>query len=674
MTNPVASLITADALKAGIDPRWALAEAQTESGLNPNARNPSGATGVMQLMPQTAQALGVNPANLAQNVQGGVDLLAQNLKRYGNPERASAAYFGGTNPANWGPKTRAYVQKVASNYQKDGKMNGPTPLQQLLAKAQAEASAPPQPGTPAPTSANASASPLSQLLAKAQSQVKAQQAAQKPDNLVQDFVSGAVKSIEGIGSLGDSPQMNRLQNTLGVKRSAIPAPVQAIETQANATQPKSIAGIAAQGAGGFMAGLPLGGEGDLISLGKQAAGLGAAGAASAIGQHVAGPVGALVGAFAPAAGGALAGKAVDVVAGPTLSPERAQLARDYQALGGKLGGTEVSASPFLKYLDSTAKHLPLMGSTGHDEAIQNAFNRAVSTQMGTPADKITPKVMDATKTRLGNEFDQLAAQIPIHADDQLLSDLSAVETQAGEELPESTMKPINKQLNDVLSAVGPDGQITGAQYQALTRKGTPLMRAMDSTDPNVRHYAGQIREALDSAMERSAPPELLGRLQKARYQYKVMKTIEPLVQGTESGNISPARLKTNVAKSFKNLAYDGAGPMGTLARAGQAFFKEAPNSGTAQRELAINLLTGGALADLGYHAVNNPELLAAHGLNAGTALLGAGAMRGALGAARSESAANWLLNRAENPAAPQLSQAMRERLLIQSAKNPSQQP
>lgn len=668
MTNPLASLLQADAQSAGIDPRWALATAQTESALNPTARSPVGATGVMQLMPQTAQGLGVNPNNVFQNIQGGIDLLAQNLHRYGNPAAASAAYFGGTDPQKWGPKTRQYVQKIEANYAKDKQMNGPSPLQQLLANAQKAAAAPAQ-DTAAPPASASGPSPLQTLLANAQNAVKTRQP--KEPGLGQDFVSGVVKGVEGIGSLGNSPEMNALQNSLGVKPVAIPPAVQAIKAQANNTNPTGLLGTAAQGAGEFMPGLLMGGDGGIAGLARQGVGLAASGAGSAVGQKVAGPIGGLVGAFAPGGAELLGAKAVDAVAGPRLSPERAELARNYQALGGKLGGTEVTGSPFMKYLDSTAKHVPLMGSSAHDEAIQSAFNRAVSAQMGTPAEKITPKVMAQTKERLGATFDDLAHKIPIKADDQLIGDLGQIQSDASAEVPDSTMKPINKQLNDVLDSIGEDGTISGKQYQALTRKGTPLARAMDAPDPNVRYFAGQIRDALDNAMERSAPPDLLGKLRQARYQYKVMKTIQPLVEKSDAGDISPALLRSQVARSFGNMAYDGAGAMGTLARAGQAFLKEPPNSGTAPRMEALGLLTGG-LGGATALELADPHMLASHGISAGGALAGIAGTRAFLSAARSEPAANWLLRRAENPPTPTMTPILQQRLLAESVKNPTQ--
>ena len=118
MSGSIASLITNAALANGIDPNWALAVAQTESGLNPDAASPAGAIGVMQLMPQTAQALGVDPKNIQQNIEGGVKYLAQNLKQFGNPVAATAAYNAGPTPSRWdNPETNAYVPKVIKAYQ-----------------------------------------------------------------------------------------------------------------------------------------------------------------------------------------------------------------------------------------------------------------------------------------------------------------------------------------------------------------------------------------------------------------------------------------------------------------------------------------------------------------------------------------------------------------------------
>lgn len=80
----------------GVDPALIEAVMNVESGGNIGAPSSKGAIGLMQLMPDTAQELGVNPARPEENVLGGAKYLGQLLKRYGgNEEKALAAYNAG---------------------------------------------------------------------------------------------------------------------------------------------------------------------------------------------------------------------------------------------------------------------------------------------------------------------------------------------------------------------------------------------------------------------------------------------------------------------------------------------------------------------------------------------------------------------------------------------------
>lgn len=103
MPQNVNNLIRAAAKKHGVPEELALAVAMQESGGNQASVSHAGAIGVMQLMPGTAKGLGVNPHDLAQNIEGGVRYIAQMLKEQGgNVQHALLAYnWGNGNVAKW---------------------------------------------------------------------------------------------------------------------------------------------------------------------------------------------------------------------------------------------------------------------------------------------------------------------------------------------------------------------------------------------------------------------------------------------------------------------------------------------------------------------------------------------------------------------------------------------
>nr|WP_276716255.1 lytic transglycosylase domain-containing protein [Kyrpidia tusciae] len=117
------ALIQNVAARRGLDPALLRAVMMAESGGNPAARSPAGALGLMQLMPSTARALGVDPLDPAQNLDGGAQYLRSLLDRYGGDVlKATAAYnagpgavdrYGGIPPYQ---ETQAYVRRIQQLY------------------------------------------------------------------------------------------------------------------------------------------------------------------------------------------------------------------------------------------------------------------------------------------------------------------------------------------------------------------------------------------------------------------------------------------------------------------------------------------------------------------------------------------------------------------------------
>ncbi len=117
------NLIKAAAQKYQMDPRLVAAVAQTESGGSQDAVSPAGAVGVMQLMPDTAAGLGVNPYDKAQNIEGGTKYLRQMMDAFGGDvQKAVAAYNAGPQAVkdyNGVPpyrETQDYVNRVLDIY------------------------------------------------------------------------------------------------------------------------------------------------------------------------------------------------------------------------------------------------------------------------------------------------------------------------------------------------------------------------------------------------------------------------------------------------------------------------------------------------------------------------------------------------------------------------------
>jgi hypothetical protein len=96
----VAQQVIAEAKKQGINPDFILPLVMQESGFNQGVVSKKGATGVMQLMPDTAKSLGVDPNDQSQNIKGGVSFIKQLLTHeniQGDPYKVLMGYNAGPN-------------------------------------------------------------------------------------------------------------------------------------------------------------------------------------------------------------------------------------------------------------------------------------------------------------------------------------------------------------------------------------------------------------------------------------------------------------------------------------------------------------------------------------------------------------------------------------------------
>jgi soluble lytic murein transglycosylase-like protein len=117
--------ISAAATRHGVPVALVHAVIDAESSGDPCAVSRAGAIGLMQLMPATAAALGVDPWDPRQNVEGGIAYLASLLRTYGGDARlALIAYNAGPQHADRVKagravayhETRRYLEAIARRY------------------------------------------------------------------------------------------------------------------------------------------------------------------------------------------------------------------------------------------------------------------------------------------------------------------------------------------------------------------------------------------------------------------------------------------------------------------------------------------------------------------------------------------------------------------------------
>ena len=139
-----AELSTATEQKLGLPDGLLVSIVQNGERSNMDQVSEAGAKTVFQIIPQTRDAVvkkyGIDPYLSPENAAEAAGLLLkESLQRNnGDVGAAVAEYHGGTNRANWGPRTKAYVQRVVGT-QQPAPQSGSTFSRALAAQQQPQA-------------------------------------------------------------------------------------------------------------------------------------------------------------------------------------------------------------------------------------------------------------------------------------------------------------------------------------------------------------------------------------------------------------------------------------------------------------------------------------------------------------------------------------------------------
>ena len=691
----------------GVDPHLLMAQEGIESGGNDRALSSAGAQGRMQIMPDTARALGVtDTSDPVQSVFGAAKLMRQNLDATnGDVVTALRLYQGGPNRAGWGPQNAAYpgqvlgkLKTIKAQAAQAGSASSAAPASGAAdsgdtfstlfgsvspadkddatiktavdkLRAQQAGGTSMQVGSPAATSSAAATSPdaapdaFSTLFGQAMEQSAAPPSKsgtatsqdapvtipapadspatpQQPmlarvgAGIQQGFMDVAGTGAKAIANVGQwvndrVPFMAALDAKTGMSATDILKNVD----QSNQAYDKQFGGdgVANMGrlGGNMLATLPVMGGvnalagtaggavfgntgralmtgqtgGNMLARGAsmavQGATLGAAGEA-AVGNDP--TTGAITGAvMGPAAGlgmNALAGTANRLLGrgASAVAPDVAQLADLAQTRYRiPLRADQLSSSGAVKMAGDVVNRLPMTGGSEFTATQLSAYNRAIANTIGESADALTPDVMSRARTRIGAAFDHVENNMSVPADTTLLNELGRIESTAQQSMSSDQADIISRQVTNILEGfTNGNSRLDGPAFRNFVKRGTPLDSVANSSNPDIAKFGGQLQDALRDALDRSLPPgsALQQQYNEARQQWRNLQTIKQLAAKAPTGTTSPALMMGAALRNDPNMAFTGGGDLGDLARIGQQFLKPPANSGTPERSMFLNALTG----------------------------------------------------------------------------------
>lgn len=288
------------------------------------------------------------------------------------------------------------------------------------------------------------------------------------------------------------------------------------------------------------------------------------------------------------------------------SPQRAALVAAAQREGIPLTAGQVTGSRFLQNVESQLEQLPLTAGPQREvrEASQRAFTQAALRRAGENADNTSPAVINAARRRIGQEIGDIANRNTMQFTPQLDNELAQIEASL-RFIPAEAAGPIRARILQLRGmvvqpqpGVAAPPTIPGAAYRMMDSQ---LGRSARSTsNGDLRAALGELRDRLRTAMDASISPADAQAWQEARRQYANLMVIANAAgragAGAAEGMMSPVALRQALDTSTGGGYVYGRGDLNELARVGQAVLRPPPDSGTAGRSMANNLLTGGAVA------------------------------------------------------------------------------
>lgn len=265
---------------------------------------------------------------------------------------------------------------------------------------------------------------------------------------------------------------------------------------------------------------------------------------------------------------------------------------------------QVSGNPSAQTFESVMRYLPTTAPTVArvEDQQMRAFTRNVLNRAGIDSDVATPEVLSKARQGFRQQYNALEEATPFRGDEQLFADLAGIEQNYVRGFQE--FAPAWERMRDTVLDYAAGRRGDGLDYHRLqSRISEEIARASRSDAPSAGYWQQALQglqKAIGDTMERSAgSPELRSAWNDVNRRYAIFSRIEDTMARAgqdklNTGFIPPQQLAAVERVRNPQRWVEGGDDFTEFVRAGAAVLPDPiPNSGTAQRSFAQDLLTGG---------------------------------------------------------------------------------
>ena len=267
-----------------------------------------------------------------------------------------------------------------------------------------------------------------------------------------------------------------------------------------------------------------------------------------------------------------------------------------------------SGQPLAQTMESVMKYLPPSAprSARFVDEQQRAYTKALLSHAGINADTAGPEVLSAAQRRFNGIYNDLEQATVLRGpDEQMVDDLARAEGVVGKGSPQNIRDSFIGYRDDVLNWASGKPR-PGQTFQGLAEDlGNEIRKSERSDAAGSTRYAEaliNLRNALFGMVERQASPEIANAWRQTNREYAIFKAIEDSMldpsQVTLNTNFVNPRKIGNIQMKVRSREWtqgnEDEDNFTNLVKAGAAIIPDPiPNSGTAQRMFAQDILTGG---------------------------------------------------------------------------------